>query len=233
MIKRLKFILLFSFVFTIFLSPFAISAQDSENSPSPTTEESSGIQQKINDLKERLATRVAELKSQNKKAFFGVIKQKNDETLTLLNKDTELEVLYSSDTTISTRSNKGKTTKADTKTLTVGSNAVAFGILDLDKKILTARSITIVDLPTTTVGTVVSVDNKEGTLTMTGEDGNIELDYEISTKCFIYEKDSMKTCGLSKVNENDHVIARMLTDDKDLTKATALRIVVIPITTSK
>lgn len=197
-------------------------------STTPTTSESNPIQKKIDDLKERLATRVAELKNQNKKSFYGVIKQKDDGKLILSNGGIDLPVTYDKDTKISVRTMSGKKSDTDDKMLTVGSNAVAFGTLDIDQKTLLSKYFLIHDQPITTIGIVESIDLKEGSFTITSADGKMTLEYEISTKCRMYDGDTLVSCGLSKMKKTDRVIVRMLPIDKEPSKFSALRIILLP-----
>jgi hypothetical protein len=218
----MKKILLFLILFLVCTS--TAFAQTKE----PTASESNPIQKKIDDLKERLATRVAELKSQNKKSLYGVIKQKDDGKIILSNSGIDLPVTYDKDTKISVRTLSGKKSDTDDKMLTVGSNVVAFGTLDIDQKTLLSKYLLIHDQPIVSVGTVESVDLKDGSFTITSTDGKMTLEYEINTKCRMYDGDALVSCGLSKINKTDRVIVRMLPIENQSTKSSALRIVLLP-----
>lgn len=216
----------------------SVFAQESI-SPSPTetptdTPDEGGvdtIKQKINDLKERLATRVAELQSQNKRAFFGIITTKEDGKLTISYKDTEILVVADSEVVIISQPINGKSTQSSLDSLESGQSIVVFGSLDVDQKTLIGSRIIAQELPTVITGNVTAVDTKAGTFTvMDTNDTTIVLDYEIKTNCSTYvtEQEDINKCGLSKLTAGDRVFIRSEPDDNDLNRATALRILVIP-----
>lgn len=192
------------------------------------TPEGNVIQKKIDDLKERLATRVAELKSQNKKAFYGVVKQKDDGKIILSNGDVDMTVTYDKDSKVAVRSSSGKKTVADDKMLVVGSNVAAFGTLDLDQKTLLAKYMLVHDQPIAIIGSVKSVNTKVGSFVIEGTDGETTLDYEISTKCRMWDGDTLVSCGLSKVKPTDKVLVRMTSTASQTNKGVALRILLLP-----
>jgi len=209
-------------LFAILLTTTPVYAQEATPTPGENI-----IQKKIDDLKERLATRVAELKTQNKKAFYGVIKEKNEGKITVSNGDVNMTVTYDKDAKISVRTIAGKKTDTDDKMLTVGSNVAAFGTLDLDQKTILAKYLLVHDQPIAIIGTVKSVDTKIGSFVITGADGETTLEYEISTKCRMWDGDALISCGLSKVKPTDIVMVRM-TGDTKADKGVALRIVLLP-----
>jgi len=219
-----------SLIFLIFFSSTIIRAQTPGSATaSATPAQDNAIQDKINDLKERLASRVAELKENSKRSFSGVVKQKEDGVITLLYKDIETKVVFNTESTVYTISSQGKKIKSDVKSLIVGQNVTAFGALDVDQKTLVVKVLIINDSPIISYGTVKSVDNKEGSFVVDSEDGSLTLDYEIGTKCQITDKDGkLSSCGLSKINEGDKVLVRIREGSTNLSKATALRILVIP-----
>lgn len=220
--KKSFYLVIWLFSYLVILSVNTVHAQEATPTPG-----SNIIQKKIDDLKERLATRVAELKTQNKKAFYGVIKEKNDGKIVLSNGDITMTVTYDKDIKIAVRTLAGKKSDTDDKMLTVGSNVVAFGTLDLDQKTILAKYLLIHDQPIALVGTVKSVDTKVGSFVITGTDGETTLEYEINTKCRMWDGDALVSCGLSKVKPTDKVIVRMTGNNK-ANKGVALRIVLLP-----
>ena len=206
----------------ILLTAVPVYAQEATPTPGENI-----IQKKIDDLKERLATRVAELKTQNKKAFYGVIKEKNEGKIIVSNGNIDMTVTYDKDVKITVRTMAGKKTDSDDKMLTVGSNVAAFGTLDIDQKTILAKYLLVHDQPIAIIGTVKSVNTKDGSFVITGADGETTLEYEISTKCRMWDGDALVSCGLSKVKPTDIVMARM-TGDVKADKGVALRIVLLP-----
>lgn len=228
-----KIFILISFLFLIFIKPsFAVTGTPSASpavsiQPSVTIKEE--LQNKINDLKERLATRVAEIRAQSKRAFYGEVTEKDDSTLTLTSGDKKVTVAYDENTKIllkdGTQSNEISLTN-----LKKGDKLVVFGTLDLDQKTIVAKNMIVQTLPVVTAGFVSKIDSNAGTVTLKDENGKTSIfDYEIKTKCALWSKLDLKTtqCGLSKIKENDFVTVRAETA-KDSTNPVILRIFIVP-----
>jgi hypothetical protein len=139
-----------------------------------------------------------------------------------------MPITYDKDTKISVRTLAGKKTDSDDKMLTVGSNVAVFGTLDLDQKTLLAKYMIVHDQAITTVGTVKSIDIKQGSFIMAGEDGETNVEYEISTKCRMWDGETLVTCGLSKVKPTDKVIVRISSTGSQTNKGVAIRMVLLP-----
>ncbi|MBI4130513.1 hypothetical protein HY468_04305 [Candidatus Roizmanbacteria bacterium] len=235
-----KTLIIISLIFVLVLCAVtSIAVAQEEVSPTPTgtedisPEEENSLKQKILDLKERLATRVAQLQEQNRRAFYGVVKSKDDDSLTITYKDKTMPVVLTESVTIQSKDMKGKQKDVKKDTITVGQSIFAFGTLDLDQKTLLATKILLQEQPTISAGLVTDVDTKEGSFTVEGKDGTTILDYEINTHCVRYEKDldedkQLTTCGLSKIEKGDRVYLRIQPDATELSRGVALRILVIP-----
>ena len=61
-----------------------------------------------------------------------------------------------------------------------------------------------------------------------GADGETTLEYEINTKCRMWDGDGLVSCGLSKVKPTDKVMVRMTSTDSKSNKGNALRILLLP-----
>ena len=225
-----KRLILIAVLFICF-SNFA-DAQTEPDLPSPTPTEVQEIKDelknKINDLKERLATRVAEIREQNKRAFFGIVKEKDEVSLILENNERKTTVAYDDETTIEQNIN-GKISQTETSNLKVGANSVAFGILDIDQKTLVAKKIIIKTAPLFSVGKVAETDTNKGALSIKEPNGSSSsFDYEIKTKCLLWVTGTQKltSCGLSKIKVGDFAVIRGEANKDN--SFTILRILVVP-----
>jgi hypothetical protein len=204
--------------------------QEEEETESTTSSEiTEPFQKKIKELKERLATRVAELSEQNKKSFYGVIKKASDTEYTLGFDTVELIVKPTQSAKYYKISSKDDLIEIPQKDLEQGQNTSAFGFMDLDQKTLIADLFMNQTLPIIDKGTITSVNTKKGVLTYKGESGENSLDYEITTRCSKLKDDfSTENCGLSKVEVGDYAFVRYLPLDSEKTTGIASRIFVIP-----
>ena len=217
-----KRLILIAVLFICF-SNFA-DAQTEPDLPSPTPTEVQEIKDelknKINDLKERLATRVAEIREQ--------VKEKDEVSLILENNERKTTVAYDDETTIEQNIN-GKISQTETSNLKVGANAVAFGILDIDQKTLVAKKIIIKTAPLFSVGKVAETDTNKGALSIKEPNGSSSsFDYEIKTKCLLWVTGTQKltSCGLSKIKVGDFAVIRGEANKDN--SFTILRILVVP-----
>ena len=126
-------------IFVLLLVLFVLSISAVVNAQEESTDsEETGIKEKINDLKERLATRVAELRAQNKRSFYGVIKEKSETSMVLLYRDEEIPVAVDDETSYFSINAAGKQSDATLTSFELGETATVFGQLDLDNKTVIA-----------------------------------------------------------------------------------------------
>lgn len=225
--RNIIFILLTIVVLTFSVAVHAQEQPEGELTPAEDSEET-GIKEKINDLKERLATRVAELRAQNKRSFYGVIKEKGDTNLVLLYRDEEIPVAVDDETTYYSLDANGKQTDATFDSFELGETATVFGQLDLDNKTVVATYLYEQQLSLIEHGNVTEVDEDDGSFTIESASGSITLDYEISTRCTFVEDSEKTRCGLTSITADDQVFVRIDPDEDDLARATALRILLVP-----
>lgn len=227
---------------SVYLTSFHAIALEPETTETPAEQEEEAdgessedslIQQRINDLKERLATRVAELQSINKRSFYGILKEKSDTKFTVTYKESEKPVATDTETKFYTQNAKMKRTDTALDSLEPGQSVTVFGSLDLDQKTVIAQTVIAQEIPKTIFGTVTDIDNSEGTFTVAGDTSTV-FDYEIATTCSIFSRDekddekNLDSCGLSKMSIDDTVIVRGQPDATSLSRAKALRILIIP-----
>lgn len=234
--KNSKIIQLLVILFSlgILLLSFFSVAKAQEETPTPTAIEENTIKEKIDDLKERLATRVAELREQSKRAFFGQIKSNNDGNLIIIRHEKEQAVVNDEETVFMARTSSGDEEESSLASLELGDNITVFGNLDLDQKTLIAKKVIAQNLPESLYGKVIAVDVGEANFTIqNGDARSFILDYEISTRCRLttlndiaagkdYEK-----CGLSKINIGDTVFVRAVLDENAPDRAITQRILLI------
>ena len=216
-------------IFVLLLVLFVLSISAVVNAQEESTDsEETGIKEKINDLKERLATRVAELRAQNKRSFYGVIKEKSETSMVLLYRDEEIPVAVDDETSYFSINAAGKQSEATLDSFELGETATVFGQLDLDNKTVIASYLYEQQLSLIDHGAVTEVDEDDGSFTIKSSSGSITLDYEINTRCTVIEDDEKTRCGLTSITVGDQVFLRIDPDAKDLSRATALRILLVP-----
>lgn len=231
----MKRIILAFIVLFLLMVNFSFAQGQSTEGSTPTVQQEKNnlqkdVQDKIDDLKERLATRVAEIRAKSKRAFHGTIVEKDDVTFSLENGENKTTIVVDDQTIIEQITASGKNT-ITASTLEVGEKITAFGILDLDQKTLIAKRVIVRKTPIMFYGTAKKVDQNKGIITVSDIGGEeYAFDYEIRTKCVIWDSGEKKlsSCGLSKISEGDFIFARVQPKEEGEEVYTVLRILVLP-----
>jgi len=230
-----KFISLSSFTFAILLScylailPVSLAQEEStsaaETAATPTPKEDQ--LEKIRKLKERVATKVAELRKKSKKAYSGEIKDVSESTILLLTKkEDEITIKVGEETKIF-RVGVGKRKEITIKNLETGEKISALGVSEEE---LPAKIIIVKTLPLIIHGKVTEVDAEGGIITIqTKRREEFVVDYEKTTKCKVFEKGKgLVKGGLSKIKIDDRIHIIGTQNENDETRLTARRILVLP-----
>lgn len=171
------YILLFTALFSFGSSVFAATA-----TISATT-------QKIEDLKDRIATKVAQLKTTQRRAVYGTVKATSITSFTVETTSRDLKIELTDDITV-IQYLKGKRTFLTLEDIAKGDTVVVFGQFDTTLDLLTARVVFIQGvLPQYAAGAVSGRNDKEFTLTITTPENQIyTIDIEKTTKTVFWDK---------------------------------------------
>ena len=196
------------------------------SSPSPTTKETLNdkINEQINQLKTKIASRVSELNLVEKRGMIGTVSEvvANKITLTDVAGKTRF-VDVDEITKFSSASNKS----FGLSDLTKGTKITVLGLYNKQSKRILARFIyTTVD-PTVLHGAISDLDKKNFFVTMTTPDQKqTKIDVQTSTKIFGYDTtDGLAKLGFSKLAIGDRIAVIGYPDKKDATLLVASRLI--------
>jgi len=183
---------------------------------------------KIEDLKDRLATKANELRVLSKKAVVGILKSVGvaQATIELPTKDIKIELV---DDIPVIQYLKGKRTKLTVDDLDTGDPLVVFGTYDATLDILSAKYLFIQDAVQRyekhLTGTVTEIDSKKYTITMKAFEGQqVILDIESTTKTNILNGDKQEKSGFSKITAGDRLVVYAVVEPKKTDLYSAIRI---------
>lgn len=227
------YILFFYFVLGR-LTSYPINAQTNTASPtakivSPTkTSEDKEIQA----LKEKIATKVAELRQKNSKAVSGTVQERSDKKLKIKTyKDELYEINIDPDLTKFFQI--VGSVKKEIKSIAIkkGSYIIVTGIIN-NKKI-DANFIFLDELFRVVYGKVVEVNKQEFYIrTATSDKENYTLDVETFTKQQILNVKTLESerVGFSKIKEGDsiHFVIKITGEEKEQNRFPAQKILIIP-----
>lgn len=195
------------------------------STPATKTTEDSSLNNKINDLKEKIASRVSELNLVEKRGVIGTIVEVSGDNLTIkdVNGDSRIidvdEITKFSSGTLS-KSSFGLSDMKKTMRISV------LGLYNKQSKRLLARFIKTSIDPVFLSGTITDIDKKNYHITITTPDKKQHLvDILTTTKTQIYNKESgLKKSGFSELIVGGRVTVLGYPNKKDPTLLSAERI---------
>ncbi len=211
---------LFLILFTLFLTT-AVAAQTA--TPSATPSES---KQKLDDLKDRLATKVAQLRQTQKRAIYGTVKATSVSTITVETKTSDVKIELTDEIKVG-QILKGKRTELTTDDVARGDTVVVFGDYDQNLDLLKAQVIFIQGaLPMRISGEIVETSKDDFTITVKTADGPTYIvDFEKTTSALLWTKEKGSAKGsYSKllVGDTVHILGNPVAKKEN--RVSALRI---------
>lgn len=167
----------------------------------------------IDDLKERLATKVAELKLSQRLAIYGTIKSVSVSTFTVETASKDLKIELTDDIKIFQKI-KGVRTPLTSEDLAKGDIVAVFGEYDQTLELLKAKVVFIQATdPVRVAGTITQVNKTEYTIIMTSaDDKTYIIDFETTTKTSVWNGKELEKGGFSKllVGNSIHVTGTLV-----------------------
>ncbi len=184
--------------------------------------------QQVEDLKERLATKVAELAQTEDQAIAGIVKEVSVSTISIESATRQVSIELTDDITVAQNIN-GKRTSLTIDDIDIDDRVVVFGKHDTTLDLLKAQLIFIQNtVPRHVAGLVSEVDEDNFTITISSHDGQeYTIDYERSTDTDLWDSETGERTegGFSKITVGDtiHVVATPVEDETN--RLTGVRIV--------
>lgn len=229
-LQSILFAILFAFLtvtqtYAVTPTPTVSVTPTITKAPSPADEK---LTDQINKLKEKIASRVAELKLVEKRGVIGTVVKTSDTQLTINDVNNKIRLIDVDEITkFSSPSAKGAFGISD---ITKGSRVAVIGLYNKQSKRILARFVDVITTPVFINGTVKNVDTKEYTITIVDEDGKQTIvDIEKITKTLSYTKeDGLVAAGFSKITAGQRVNVIGYTNIKEKNRVTGSRIIVFP-----
>ncbi len=243
--KKLIIITLFFFSLTgtIVTIPFARLAARQVYAVSPTpTQVQSGptkaetkkdeesLKEKISQLKDRIASRVTELKLVEKKGVIGTVKEASETKIKLEDVGGKTQFIDVDEITkFSSPAAAGTKETFGISDIKKGTTVSVLGLYNKDSKRILARFINAVRLPTFTKGTISKIDKKNFAITVKKENKKeIIVDVENSTTIVqVSREGEMVRSSFSKLTTDDIVHIVAYPDKKEEDRFSGIRILVL------
>jgi hypothetical protein len=229
--KKISFIVIIIVIIFIF-DVNKLSAATSTPTASPSSEAKkltptiSAIDKlkKIEILKEKIATKVAEIREKEKRGVGGKIKSLTNSSIVLsIKAEKEINISYSEDTVFYMATDSGKTEVSNNK-LKEGESVTVFGYYDLTKDLLSAKYIYFNQKKERLIGKIANIDKTNYTVTIKLPQEEILADIETYSKLYTLNKDKLVKSGFSKLKIGDFVILHATPNPKEENKYSVLRL---------
>lgn len=205
------------------LQPIRAQTASSSAKTMPTATESA----QLNELKERLATKVAQLRTVVRKAVYGTIKAVSITQATIETKTKDIKIELTDDVRVA-QIRSGKRTALTVEDLEARDAITVFGTYDETLDLLKAQAIFIEPSAAMVraAGTVADIDREEFTLTINTKEGRtITVDIERTTKTTTWSKEGgLAKGGFSKIAVGDTVHVVGTSAPKSENRITAARV---------
>ena len=218
------------FVLSIFLVITSISLAQEKNATNSTTQSATIDEEKVKALKEKLATKVAEMRDSQTRGFSGEIAQLNKTSFTMVTLTSEVKIKYSDDVLIFKKSGsqqiEGKIT--DLKNTNIVS---VLGIYDKEINQATAKVIFLESAANFYTGKIVIVDANNGVITIksaTNKDNDIEYEKNTIAQEYKNTDNTVIKSGLSRLKPGDRIYVWGSLSEEDNQKISALKILRLP-----
>lgn len=203
-----------------------LQAQSPTTDPTPTQSDKT---KQIEELKERLATKVAELRQSQRMAAYGKVKSVSISTFIVETKTKDLKIELTDDIQIF-QIIKGKRTTLTTENLAKDDVVTVFGEYDNTLELLKAKIVFIQGAdPIRMNGTITDVDKENYAITIeTPDKKSFTIDFEKTTKMFLWNGTTLVKGGFSNASIGSIIHVTGSEVPKKANRISATRITTLP-----
>lgn len=226
--KTLAFIIILSLLLFA-KQAFAQTVTPTPESSTPTQKTTEKLSEKINDLKERIASRVAELNLVEKRGVIGTIKEASGTKITItdiLGNQRFIDV----DEITKFSSGNSKNTNFGISDLTSGTRVSVLGNYNKQSKRMLARFIDVVTLPILINGVITELNRTQFSITVVDVNAvKMIVDIENITRTSVYtDNDGTVKAGFSRIKTGQRVHVVGFPDKEEKNRMSATRILLLP-----
>lgn len=199
--------------------------------PSPTPHGPkllNALDQQINDLKDRIASRVAQLKLVEKRGTVGIVTDITGTQITLRDLRNDIRLVDVDELTkFSSPSASGTFGISD---ITKGTKLGVLGLYNKQSRRILARFVDVMITPVILNGAIKSIDAPNYAIqVITPDQKQYVVDIETSTKTKLYTTENgLVKSGFVKMNENENIFLVGYADLKNSNRISASRIILFP-----
>lgn len=210
-----------------FIALFLIISPKSFAQNSNSLVQNVDITKQIDQLKDKVASKVAELKLVEKRGLLGKVTDATDTQITITDLDGNIRFVDVDEfTKFSSPSQSSSFGISDIKK---GDYIGALGLYNKESRRTLARFVNVMDVPEYITGVIVSKDAVKYDLVVATADKNINVSIENVTKTYLFNEDGkLVKGGFSVIEPKQNIIVSGFFDPKDKNTITAGRIFIFP-----
>lgn len=211
------------FITTVFFLGATLPAQAATVAPTGDVK----LNSQINQLKEKIASRVSELNLVEKRGMIGVIEEVEANQVTLLDVAGKKRFVDVDELTKFSSNTGGAS--FGLSDLKKGVKISVIGVYNKQSRHLLARFIRISIDPTVIAGTITALDSKNFVATIATDDEKTQkVDVSTITKIYTYQGEGLAKSGFSQLKVGERVIVTGFADKQDPTLLAASRLITFP-----
>ncbi len=226
--KKISLVLLFLSLISYLLSPAlsraAVTPTVQPTTPTPT----SSLDQQINNLKDRIASRVAQLNLVEKKGFVGNVTDVEETQITITDRQGNTRFIDVDELTkFSSPSAKANFGISD---ITKGTTIGILGLYNKESRRTLARFVDVVTFPQIISGAVEAIDGGNFSISIvTPSEKEIPINIATTTKTYMYTKGNpLARSGFSKIKQGERIMVVGVPDVQNKNGILALRLLLFP-----
>jgi hypothetical protein len=194
----------------------------------PTPTSTQGLVQQIDELKDRIASRVAQLKLVEKKGVIGTVIDVAETQLSI--SDVHGNTIFIDVDELTKFSSPSVKTSFGISDISKGTTVGILGLYNKESRRILARFVDVMSVPVVLSGAVTGIDSTNFNLTLTTLDKkDLTIDVENITRTYTYGKTTgLVKAGFSKITQGERLMVIGFPDAKDKNKILASRILRFP-----
>lgn len=219
--KIFKRLIILSMILGVVVVQPAYSQTDDKNQE----DMDEALQEQINEIKERVASRVSELNLVEKRGIIGKVVDSSNTQITL--EDVNGNPRFIDVDELTKFSSPSAEKNFGISDIEKGSQVSALGLYNKNSKRLLARFVNVVSVPSYVVGKVEDIDEDEFTLSVSvkEEKDPYTVEVETTTDTFVFDSEGLDDSGFSQISKGERIVIMGLPDKKDEKKLTAIKII--------
>lgn len=184
------------------------------------------VEEQIDELKDRIASRVAELNLVEKRGVIGVVTDSSQTQITLKDIKDETRFVDVDELT----KFEGEDSDFGISDIEEGQTLGVLGLYNKQSRRLLARVITELTIPRFITGVVEAKDEEEFVVTIVDKEDNVYLvDVETTTRTFSFtQEDGLERSGFTQIEAGQNAIVSGFSTDEEETRIEGDRILIFP-----